>query len=411
MTSTQTLPDEIYGPEFNRDPYPIFARLREEAPVRRVTTYRGLNTWLVTRYADVRRLLADSRLAKDGSRIGELMARHSKVTGNATGFPAGLTTNMVNSDPPDHTRLRNLVGREFTGRRVEQLRPRIEQIVDEMLDEIAAQDQVEGEVDLAATLSLRLPIAVIGELLGVPHADRMDFFAWADTLYGGKAEPAELGRAYQDVVGYLRRLCEAKRDTPGEDLLTALVQVSADEDRLNPDELVSMALLLLMAGHETTSNQLSNSMLSLLTAPDQLARLREHPELVTGAVEELLRFEGPGLSASMRFTTEPVEVAGTVIPEGEFVMLSLASGNRDPEKFPDPDRLDITRPTNGALAMGHGIHHCVGAALGRLELEIAIGKLVRRFPHVRLAVEPDAVEWIVNSFFRGPVKLPLRLHG
>lgn len=406
MTIGQTLPDLVYSPEFTRDPYAIFARLREQAPVCRVTTHRGMSAWMVTRHADVRALLADSRLAKDGNRIGELMPRHSTLTGAATGFPPGLTTNMVNSDPPDHTRLRHLVGREFTGHRVEGLRPRIEEIVDDLLDGVAACGD---EADLAETLARRLPIAVIGELLGVPEADRAEFFCWADTLYGGTASPEALGQAYNAIVDYLGRLCDAKRDVPADDLLTALVQVSADEDRLSREELVSMALLLLVAGHETTSKQISNGVLALLLNPEQLKLLKAQPARTAGAVEELLRFEGPSLSASLRFTTEPVEVAGVVIPEGEFVLLSLASGNRDPEKFPDPDRLDITRSTQGNLAMGHGIHHCVGAALARLELEIVLSRLVARFPQMQLAVEADDLEWLVNSFFRAPLHLPVSL--
>lgn len=408
MPSSSVPSDEVYGPEFINDPYPIFARLREQAPARRVTTFRGLSAWLVTRYSDVRSLLADDRLCKDGEKIGELMATHSAVEGSATGFPDGLTANMVNSDPPDHTRLRNLVGREFTAHRVSALRPRIEEIVDGLLDKMA----LGREVDLAKEFSLQLPIAVIGELLGIPQTDREEFFQWADILYGGgiEAPPETLAQAYADIVGYLRRLCERKRESPADDLLTALVQASDTEDRLSADELVSMALLLLVAGHETTSRQLSNGILALLLAPDQLEKLIAKPRLLPNAVEELLRYEGPAVSASVRFTAEPVEVAGVVIPEGEFVLLSLASGNRDPEKFPDPDRLDITRSTSGALGMGHGIHHCVGAPLARLELEVAIGRLLDRFPRLALATDPKDIEWLVNSFFRGPAKLPVVLN-
>jgi cytochrome P450 len=405
VTIDQALARQVYSPEFTRDPYSLFARLREQAPVCRVTTRRGVRAWLVTRYADVRALLADSRLGKDGSRIGELMVRQSKITGIDTGFPP-LTTNMVNSDPPDHTRLRHLVGREFTGHRVENLRPRIEELVDELLDGMAAGG---NQTDLAQTLSRRLPIAVIGELLGVPAADRLGFFEWADTLYGGTASADEVGQAHGDILGYLGRLCDTKRDVPADDLLTALVQVSVDQDRLSRQELVSMALLLLVAAHETTSKQITNGVLALLLNPAQLELLRARPGLAAGAVEELLRYEGPSLSASLRFTTEPVEVAGVVIPEGEFVLLSLASGNRDPEKFPNPDRLDITRATQGNLAMGHGIHHCVGAALARLELEIVFSRLLARFPHLELAVDPGDLDWLVHSFFRAPTRLPVSL--
>lgn len=405
MTIGQALPDQVYSPEFTRDPYSLFARLREQAPVCRVTTHLGVSAWLMTRYADVRALLADNRLGKDGSRIGELMVRQSKITGIDTGFPP-LTTNMVNSDPPDHTRLRHLVGREFTGRRVENLRPRIEELVDELLDGMAADG---NKADLAETLSRHLPIAVIGELLGVPAADRLEFFEWADTLYGGRAPAAALNQAHSGIVSYLGRLCDTKRDVPADDLLTALVQVSADQDRLSREELVSMALLLLVAAHETTSKQITNGVLALLLNPAQLELLRAQPGLAADAVEELLRYEGPGLVASLRFTTEPVEVAGVVIPEGEFVLLSLASGNHDPEKFPDPDRLDITRSTQGNLAMGHGIHHCVGAALARLELQIVFSRLLTRFPHLELAVDPDELEWLVHSFFRAPTRLPVSL--
>ncbi|NUT51765.1 MAG: cytochrome P450 [Saccharothrix sp.] len=392
-----------YGPGFHLDPYPTYAWLRDHAPVSRVTTYRGLHAWLVTRHADVRSLLADHRLAKDGRRIGELMAVHSPLSGNATGFPAGLTTNMVNSDPPDHTRLRNLIGREFTARRVDALRRRVEEIVDDLLD------RMDDVTDLVPALALQVPIAVIGELLGVPSGDRADLFRRADTLYGGAVPPDESEAAYRAIVDYLGALFEAKRDEPADDLLTALVRVRDDEDRLGHDELVSMTLLLLMAGHETTSRQISNGVLALLRHPDQLAVLRTDPALMPAAVEELTRYEGPSLSASMRFTTEPVEVAGVVVPADEFVLLSLASANRDPRKFPEPDRLDLTRSTAGAVAMGHGIHHCVGAALGRLELEVVFTRLLDRFPDLALAIDPGEVEWPVHSFFRGPLSLPVRL--
>jgi cytochrome P450 len=310
---------------------------------------------------------------------------------------------MLNSDPPDHTRLRRLVGKAFTTRRIEELRPRIEQITEELLDAMAGKD----EVDLLDAFAFPLPITVICELLGVPQDDRDDFRIWSNRLVSG-SEAAELvSQAAASMAEYLTKLVAAKRANPGDDMVTALVHARDEDDRLEENELVSMLFLLLVAGHETTVNLIGNSTLALLRNPDQLAALHADPSLLHGAIEEFLRYDGPVQLATLRFTTQPLTIAGTVIPEGEFVMVALTSANRDQEKFADPDRLDVTRPAGGHMAFGHGIHYCLGAPLARLEGEIALGRLLARFPELRLAAEPQELTWRVSTIIRGLETLPV----
>jgi cytochrome P450 len=312
---------------------------------------------------------------------------------------------MLNSDPPDHTRLRRLVATAFTMRRVELLRPRVAEITEDLLAGLAGQD----EVDLVDAFAFPLPVTVICELLGVPHADRDAFRAWSTTLVSaGEAET--LAVAGRDMAAYLRQLIAAKRAAPADDMVSALVQAHEDDgDRLTEAELVAMAFLLLVAGHETTVNLIANGVLALLRHPDQLAALRGDPALLSGAVEEFLRYDGPISHATLRYTVEPVELSGVTIPAGEFVVVSLSSANRDGDRFPDADRLDITRAAGGHLAFGHGIHFCLGAPLARLEGQIAIGRLLDRFPGLSLAVDPDQLRWRNSTLLRGLESLPVRL--
>jgi cytochrome P450 len=390
---------------FAQDPYRLYEQLRAQQPVRRVTMMRGLEVWLVTSYEDVRAALADPRLGKDAERIREFAQRQLAKKGVVrAGFDASLGHHMLNADPPDHTRLRKLVNKAFTSRTVARLQPRIEQITDELLDAMADKESV----DLLDAFAFPLPITVICELLGVPVHDRDDFRVWSNILLSSDTGD-QVPEAATKMAEYLAKLVASKRATPTEDLLTELVEATDDGDRLSEEELVGMAFLLMVAGHETTVNLIGNGVLHLLRNPDQLAALRGDPALLPAAVEEILRLDGPVNIATIRFAAEPLTLGGQDIPAGEFVLVALSSANRDPDKFPNPDDLDITRPSGGHMAFGHGIHYCVGAPLARLEGQIALGKLIARFPDLALAAEPQELVWRNSTLMRGLKTFPVRL--
>jgi cytochrome P450 len=321
-------------------------------------------------------------------------------------FGQDLISHMLNSDPPDHTRLRRLVATAFTMRRVELMRPRIEEITEDLLADLAGKD----ELDLIDDFAFLLPVTVICELLGVPHADRDEFRAWSTLLVSADETDAVMVAA-QSMAAYLHQLIAAKRADPADDMLSALAQARDESgaDQLTEPELVSMAFLLLVAGHETTVNLIANGMLALLRHPDQLAALRADPALLPGAVEEFLRYDSPVNHTTLRYTVEPVEIGDVTIPADEFVLVSLSSANRDGDRFPDADTLDVTRPAGGHLAFGHGIHFCLGAPLARLEGQIAIGRLIDRFPDLTLAAPPDELRWRNSTLLRGLESLPVRL--
>ncbi|HEV2781326.1 MAG TPA: cytochrome P450 [Actinophytocola sp.] len=395
----------IWTEDFIRDPYTLHRRLREEAPVCEVIMPRGLKVWLVTRYADARDVLADPSLRKDMRQARDLLERHSTAAGAGAEFSQDLAAHMLNSDPPDHTRLRRLVAKAFTMRRVELMRPRIEQITDDLLADFAGRDRV----DLVDDFAFPLPVTVICELLGVPYDDRDDFRKWSNAMLSADGVPV-ISEAIQAMAAYLFTLIGNKRAEPADDMLTALIHVRDEaDDRLTELELVSMAFLLLVAGHETTVNLIANGVLSLLRNPDQLAALRADPTLLPGAVEEFLRYESPVKDATLRYTTAPIRVGGVDIPAGEFLLVSLSAANRDGDRFADPDRLDVTRDASGHLAFGHGVHFCLGAPLARLEGQIAIGRLLGRFPDLALATDPAALRWRNSTLLRGLEHLPVRL--
>jgi cytochrome P450 len=392
--------------EFIQNPHTLYGTLRREAPVREVIMPRGLKVWLVTRYADVRDALADSSLHKDMRKAQHLIERHS-THGTSARSGQELAAHMMNADPPDHTRLRRLVSAAFTVRRVEQMRPRIEEITENLLANLADRDKV----DLLEDFAIPLPSTVIGELLGVPPHDHDEFRRWTIELVSGLS-PEAVAKAAQDMAAYLAKLIADKRANPADDLLTALIQVrdeDGDGDRLTEPELVAMAFLLLAAGYETTVNLIGNGMLALLSNPDQFAALKADPSLLPSAIEEFLRYDGPVNLATLRYTVAPIRLGDVDIPEGEFVLVSLSAANRDDERFPDGDRLDITRSSSGHLAFGHGAHFCVGAQLARFEGQIAIGRLLERFPNMALAAEPGDIKWRNSEHLRGLESLPVRL--
>lgn len=396
MTTDAAIVDlAALGEDFTRDPYPVYAELRARGPVHRIRMPEGILAWLVVGYEAGRAALADARLSKEWRNVSPDLG--------ISQLSSGIT--MLSVDAPRHTRLRKLVAREFTMRRVEQLAPRVQEITDELLDAMVPA----GHGDLVDTLSFPLPIAVICELLGVPFLDRDSFRAWSNTALASTDHDERMAASAQ-MTQYLIGLLKDKREQPGDDLLSALIHAADDDgDRLSADELVGMAWLLLVAGHETTVNLISNGVLALLTHPDQLAALRADFGLLDDAVEEMLRYDGPVETPTYRFTIEPVEIGGTTIPGGgELVLVALADADHDPARFPDPDRFDIRRDTGGHLAFGHGIHYCLGAPLARLEARIAIRTLLERCPDLALDAHPAALTWRTGMLIRGPERLPVR---
>jgi cytochrome P450 len=386
---------------YYQDPMGFFARLRESRPVAPVRMPGYGRAWMVTRYADVRTVLADPRLAKDVHRWpGGGRSRPSEAT--------GTYAHMLHADPPDHTRLRRLVQKPFASRRAA-LRPRAEEIAAHLLDEMTTG--VDTVIDLLEQYARPLPIAVICELLGIPVADR----EWMRVTVYAYDERSEHARVERELAAYFTELIAARRAEPGDDLVSELVIASdnADADSaadgLTGSELVSVAFLLVMAGFDTTVNLIASGTLALLTHPEEMTRLRQDPLLLPAAIEELLRFTSPVNHANDRFTTEDVPVGDVVIPAGEWVIPAIASADWDPAQFPDPDRLHLGRDTSGHLAFGHGVHHCLGAPLARMEAEVALGALLTRFPRISLAVPPPELRWRPVSVMNGLESFPVRL--
>ncbi|MEU8755714.1 cytochrome P450 [Streptomyces chartreusis] len=380
-------------------PHDVYRRLRDTAPVHRIAGADGNPAWVVTRYQDVRDALTDPRLSVD--------KRHAKE-GNYQGLtlPPALDANLLNMEAPDHTRIRRLVVRAFTARRVEQLRTPIRETADRLLDALGPH----GTTDLIASYAAPLPITVICDLLGVPDRHRRDFRVWTDTLVApDPSRPQDAKAAVVAMLGFFGELLADKREEPADDLLSDLIAVRDEGDRLSEDELMSLAFLILFAGYENTVQLIGNAVLALLRHPEQLDALRADPARIAAAVEEFHRFEGPALLAIRRFPTEDMTIGGVPVPAGETVLLSLAAANRDPARFPDPDRLDLSRDTSGHLALGHGVHHCLGAPLARAETEIALTALLERFPE--LALTDGEPRWRRSLRARGLLALPVSYSG
>ncbi|MEV7031840.1 cytochrome P450 [Streptomyces sp. NPDC093272] len=397
-STTPSAPAAVDPAELFADPYAVYARLREAGPVHRFTGTDGLPAWLVTRYDDVRQALADPRLSLDKA--------HAKPGGyRGLALPPALDANLLNMDPPDHTRIRRLVSQAFTPRRIARLREPVRRTADALLDAVAPL----GRADLIADYAAPLPIAVICELLGVAEDDRPDFRSWTDALVvPDPARPDGAREAVRALLAYFAGLLARKRAEPADDLLSALIAVRDEEDRLSEDELMSLAFLILFAGYENTVHLIGNAVLALLLDPPQLAALRADPARTGAAVEELLRYDGPVPLAIRRFPTEDVTIGGVAVPAGETVLLSLAAAHRDPRRFPEPDRLDLGRDGAGHLALGHGIHYCIGAPLARLEAEIALTALLDRLPGLALDVPVDALRHRPSMRTRGLLALPVR---
>jgi cytochrome P450 len=405
---TETMPQPLFdpfAPGFTDDPYPQYATMRAEAPVYE----HPFGFWLLTRYDDVSWLLRAGLSVEDDKVAADSLFRRLREEMYGDGAPRAGAVSMLDRDPPDHTRLRRLVSKAFTPRAIEGLRPRVTELVDGMLDEMAA----EGRVDLVDALAFPLPFSVIAEMLGTPPADHERIRQLTGTVVRSLepiADPEVLAAiiaADEELSGLAAEMIAWKRANPASDLLTALIHAEDDGDVLDDDELVAQTLLLYIAGHETTVNLIAGGTLALLRHPGQLALLRADPALVGNAVEELLRYDSP-VQASRRITLEPVTVRGTTIPAGAFVMASLASANRD-EDFWGADAGELRLDRDNArqhVSFGAGPHHCLGASLARLEASIAFDHMVGRFPG--LALDGDVV-WNGRINLRGPAHLPVTL--
>lgn len=385
-------------PEFHADPYRIYHRLQQEEPVH----LSPMGVWIITRYEDVVKALRDPRLSSEQSQV----ARYSSRQRSDSPVVSLSSKCLFFRDPPDHTRLRKLVSKAFNARVIEEMRLRIQKIVNELINKV----EDTGAMDIIADISGPLPVRVISEMLGIPEADRRQLQQWSHWLahifdpMKSSNLGEEVNQAILDFRDYLSHLIAQRRQHPENDLISALIQARDEGEKLTEDELLATCMLLFASGEETTVNLIGNGMFTLLRYPDQLAKLKQNPSLIQSAVEELLRYESP-LQICGRTAIDNLEIGGKTIRKGPPVFLILGAANRDPAQFPHPERLDITRSDNRHLAFGDGIHYCLGSGLARTQGQIAINTLIQRFPDLQL--QTDKLEWRENIFLRGLKTLPV----
>ncbi|WP_046472304.1 cytochrome P450 family protein [Allosalinactinospora lopnorensis] len=406
----------LTDPDFLADPYTAVAALREQGPAVRAAFLDGSQLWMFIGDEEVRSLLSDPRFVVDpasvpGGRGQDKRLELMRQLGISEDLTTYLTEGVLDHDAPDHTRLRKLVSRAFTVRRVSELRPRVEQITDDLLDALPGHAE-DGVVDLLEHFGYPLPITVICELVGVPEEDRPLWRKWGHTLVTMGSE--RMNDALREMVDHIRAMIEQRRSEPSDDLLGALIRVREENgDRLTETELITMVFTLIMAGHETTAHLICNGTVALLTHPEQLDLVRRDPERLPAAVHELQRWCHPVLMTRLRYTAEDVELGGVRLKVGEPVQALLLGANRDPRKYTDPDRFDITRRPSGRgeehVGFGHGPHYCLGAALARQEAEVAFGKLFSAYPELEPAVAEAELEWMPRPAMRRLVRLPVRL--
>ena len=400
--TTQGVPTGVeltpLDPTFQRDPYPVLDTLRSREPVHHDQV---ISRWVLTRHDDIDAVLRDRDMAVDPRKAAAGTYMEMFSAGESDREP-----NMLFLDAPDHTRLRGLVTKAFTPRAVDQMRPRIQEIVDELLDGVAES----GGFDLIASFAGPLPTIVIAEMLGIDPADRDDFKRWSDegvmsfNPLLSDEERERVTASGQAMIDYFHRAIAERRGSPRDDLISSLIAVEEASDQLTDEEIVSMCSLLLAAGNVTTTDLIGNGVLALLQHPEELRKLREDPALIENAVEEMLRFDSP-VTQTARIPMRDQEIGGCPIDARQSVLTSLAAANRDPSAYPDPHKFDITRDDTHHHSFGGGAHYCLGAPLARLEAQLAIGTLVERFPDLRLADEP--LEWRGVPAFRGLVRLPV----
>ncbi|HUP32803.1 MAG TPA: cytochrome P450 [Gaiellaceae bacterium] len=396
---------ELYSEEFRADPQATFAQMREHDPVFCQPGIDGVTPiWFVTRYEDTAAVLLDDKRFVRDPRLA--LTEEELAAQELSPVLEAIDNHMLNRDGDDHRRLRRLVTKAFTPRMVEQLRARIQAIADELLDAVVAR----GEMDLSAEYAFPLPITVIAELLGVPNQDQDRFREWSDAIISPAVGPEESERFFAQMgafVEYLTEFFAARRAEPKDDLVSALLAARDERDALSEEELFGTVVLLIVAGHETTVGLIGNAVRALLANPDQLALVRADPSRLRGAIEEALRFEGPVERTLNRWAAADVELGGKRIRRGELVIAILGAADRDPTRFPEPDRFDVRREDTKHLAFGRGSHFCLGAPLARLEAEIALETLFRRLPGLRLAAAPEELEWRPTPGFRRLVSLPV----
>ncbi|MQA00160.1 MAG: cytochrome P450 [Dehalococcoidia bacterium] len=390
-----------FVPSYKSNPYRQYSRLRADDPVHRS---QALGAWVLTRYADCLAVLRDQAAFSSDARNARGPVADA-IDEQRRGSPLGRTPTVLTSDPPDHTRLRGIVTRAFTPRRVAELRPHIEEIARDLLADAPA-----GEFELMAGLAQPLPVIVIAELLGVPSEDRARFKEWSNAIAATtnvvtrEDEALAARQATEQLVEYFGRVVSQRRREPREDLISALVTAEEDGQRLSEREVLAFAILLLVAGNETTTNLIGNGTLALLEQPEQAQRLRDDPSRLAGGIEEMLRYDSP-VQGVVRFATRDVEVGGRLVSKGDIVLAMLGAANRDPEQFPEPDTLDVAREDVRHLSFGMGIHFCLGAPLARLEAQVAFGVLLERFPHLQLG--EGGRERGGTFLLRGPSRLSL----
>ncbi|MER5740828.1 MULTISPECIES: cytochrome P450 [unclassified Streptomyces] len=397
-------PTALFGHDYYQDPYPSFAWLRDNSPIHEFTFPIGdFRTWIVTRFDDVHALLGDPRFSTNAEAYANPEFQKSGMVMGAGTVVARILSTL---DPPDHTRQRKLAMGAFTPRRVAQWREATELIVRTNLDLLAEQENPDV-IDYAAAI----PAEVLGKVFGIPLDRYNDIIDAIDRAFHSDDDPAKATRAFADIAQYGRELIVEKQSSPGDDLLTSLIEARDGNDRLTEDELVALLAQMIMAGLDTTRNLIASAVLAVLDNPEQGRLLAERPELAPQAIEEFLRREGALTMGLFRFAKEDMEFGGVALPAGAPVIAALLSANRDPRRFEDPDRLDITRKGPRHLGLGHGLHNCIGAALARLEAEIAIPAVLNRFPGMELAIPREEVTYSESYLLRALTTLPVRLHG
>ncbi len=395
---------DLLDPDTLINPYPLYSRLREQSPVHWTVTPDGGRAWLITRHHDAQRLLRDPRLLKDRRNAMQPQAGSSTARRGDRGT---TFRHMLDTDPPEHTRLRGCVHRAFTQKVINALVARIEAVANRLID----QFDESGEVDLVEHYAAPMAVTVIAELLGVPPADQAQFRKWAEAMTpAGPFAPAQVQAAFAEFSRYFHSLVGVRKERPADDLLSELLRESSRGERLSSEELYSMILFLLIAGHETSLNLIVNGILALLGNPEQLQTLREDPGQMAVAIEELLRYDGPVRITTSRYLTETCSIEGVSMRPGDQVLVLLGSVNRDPAAFVNPDALDVSRATNRHLSFGVGTHFCLGAQLARAEAAIALRCLLLRTRDVQLAKSRSQLAWLPSLFIRGVRSLPVRLH-
>ena len=389
--------------QFKEDAYEIYKESRKMQPILFVNEVEIGKEWLITRYEDALPLLKDNRLKKDAANVFPQDTTNMYLSVDNSDH---LTTHMLNSDPPNHSRLRSLVQKAFTPKMISQLDKRIERIADDLISDIERK----GTLNLVDDYSFPLPIIVISEMLGIPKEDQAKFRIWSHAVIASPETPEEIKeteKQLSEFITYLQYLVDIKRKEPKEDLVSALILAESEGHKLSARELYSMIMLLIVAGHETTVNLITNTVLALLENPNQLQLLKDNPKLIDSAIEEGLRYYSPVEVTTARWAAEPFQIHDQTIEKGDMVVIALASANRDETVFENPEIFDITRENNRHIAFGHGSHFCLGAPLARLEAKIAITTLFNRMPELQIKGDREEIKWQGNYLMRSLEELPL----